>query len=183
MSTIKYLSDNLIRIRGPVNVETNAAISSVTSCSTSLYDDRKDTLTRGGFGIGVDEWPVYDASQFVPNIDVAIVQRSDGTLHNGGLVTATDLTAGANKITVTTALTGTNVRTKSRVMCQLGAVIDTSTAYGTPVVGTYDWGFKGVIQSDHDDLFPGLSVRLETTLNASGVVLTEIWRATVRGGT
>lgn len=178
---IKYLTDNIIRLRGPVLTWTNTA-STTGTCNASLYHDRKDTFTTAGFGTGVSVWPVYDASLFTVNIDTAVVERSDGTIHNGGLVTARDLTPGANTITVTTALTSTNVEVKSRVMVQLGAVIVMS-AYGTATVGTYDWGYRGVIQSDHDDLNPGVPVRIEILLNDTGTILTEILRGTVSGGT
>ena len=63
-------------------------------------------------------------------------------------------------------------------MRKLGAGI-TLSAFGTPVVGTFDWGFEGVIESNHADIQPGLSVRVEILLDASGVVLLEALRSDV----
>lgn len=175
---MKYLSDNLVRLRGPVNQQTDAAISTGT-CTARLFHDAKDTYLTAAVNTGVSVWPVEEPGLFTVNQDVAMLQREDGSYHDGGLVTAVDVSAGT--ITVTNALTTANALINARVMAKLGADV-AMAAYGSPVVGTYDWGFRGTVESDHAGLKPGLPVRIEITLDNSGLVLTEVLNTIVVAG-
>ena len=176
---LKYLSDNLVRLRGPVNQQTNAAVSSGT-CNAYLFHDKKDGFLASDVSSTSATFITVSHPELLTTTDTLIVQRDDGTYANCGLVTSVNKQTGV--IGITSGIASGTAKKGNRVMVQLGAAVSMST-YGTPVVGKYDWGFQGTIQSSHGDLAPGVPVRIEIVMNSSGLVLTEFVRDTVSGGT
>jgi len=179
---VKYLSDTLIQLQHPVDIQNATTIDDGT-CDAVLYHDAKDTRLSADEDVAgaTTEWSVERPGNFEVGVDNAILERDDGTMHDGGVVTARDITAGT--ITVTNLLTTDDAAKGNRVMVQLGASISLS-AYGTPDIDTLDdsWGFEGIIESSHADLDPGVPIRVEITLDASGVKLTETIHDHVSGG-
>lgn len=179
---MKYLSDTLVQLQHPVNEQDNTTIDAGT-CNAILYHDAKDTRLSADEAVSgaTTTWGVEKPGLFEVDVDNAVLERDDGTMHDGGVVTAIDVTAGT--ITVTNVLTTDDAAKGNRVMVQLGAAVSMS-AYGTPDIDTLDntWGFEGVIESSHADLNPGIPIRIEITLDASGVKLTDTIHTHVSGG-
>lgn len=174
----KHQSNNTVRLLGPVNEDNGTTVDAGT-CIAKLFDDVKDTTLTADVAAGVKILPVEDASKFVNGDDIIAVFDSSGAWFDGGVTTAIDVTA--KTITVTNGLTFIAQR-GARVSVQLGGDIAMS-AFGTPVVGTFDWGFRGPVTSNHASMKPGMIIRTERRLDASSIILTEITRDAVVGGT
>jgi len=162
---IRYGSDNLLRLVAPTNTQDGTTITGGT-CTARLYDDRKDSTLDADEATSQTTLSVANPALYEVDVDSVAVELDDDSIHDAGLVTARDLTAGT--ITVTTGLASA-AAAGSRVMAKLGADIAMSE-YGTPVVGATDWGRQGAIESTHADLALDQAVRIEITLSVSGVV-------------
>ena len=174
---LHYRTTNTIRLDGPTNTETGA-LSSGGACSALLFHDRKDSVLEVAGASPDTDIFVEDASRYEANVDRILIEKSDGSYHDGGVCTAVDVNLG--KVTIPNAL-GEAFAKASRVGVRLGGLV-TLDAYGTPVADTFNWGYRGQILDTHADLKIGLPVRGEIKLVDGGVVLNKIERATVVGG-
>ena len=174
---IRFKSTNTIFLTGPTAITTGVFSASGT-CTASLYHDRKDTYLTGTELASQTVLSVADASLYESTVDNVVVQKDDLTFFDCGVVTA--VASDSNLITVTNALDGTASK-GSAVRVRLGPII-TLAAYGTPATGTHDWGYRGTITPTHADLRVGLPVRIEITLTDAGVVLDEVIKTIVTGG-
>lgn len=147
-----------------------------STCSFRIYDAGKDSVIVADHTTGNTEISVSDAEDFDIG-DMAEIELDNAEIH-ASLISDVDPTAGT--ITVTglpsAASTGNRVRTR------LGNEI-TMSEYGTPKLGTTDWGFKGTILSTH----PGLKMDLEIDIEinfigavAGGLNRLDTIRAVVR---
>jgi hypothetical protein len=183
-TVLRYASDNLIEIRGPVNGATGAPITSAASCVGRLFYDEKDTTLRANVSSGTAlsvtstrKWAVGDR---------ALIWRDTAVWVDLGLVTVVDHTT--NTLTVTNAVPG---------LCSKGNRVSHALGTGTqheftlsfyqgtiaPAAGRLDYGFRGTVPDTQVGLSIGDIIRIEVDLDASaGVRLTEIFRAYVTGG-
>lgn len=170
---IRYISDNLIRLIAPINVETNAVVTTGT-VTARLFDEGRETTLSAAEAPGQTILSVSRAR----SIDVGssvVIQLSNKTYHDGGAVTARDLEA--DTITVTNFITsGANIG--ARVMTRIGPDISLS-AYGTPSLTTTTWGFQGTMQANHADVLPGMALRIEIDLESGGLELVSVIREPV----
>lgn len=176
MGEIIHLSNNTVRLRGPTNTDDDSLISTGT-CIGRLFDDSKETTLTANTGGGSTVLPVFDATPFGIH-DVIYVRLETGAWHDGGAVVSTDVEA--KTVTIFNSL-ASSAHAGKAVAAKLGADI-TMTVYGTPVAGTFDWGFRGVILETHDHLYPGMVVRTERRLEKAGVILTQNTIDYVKGG-
>lgn len=84
MGTLDYLSDNLIELRGPVDIATNTAFGNGSTVTGKLYDTALDTTivkyvtpTTADIASGGTTMFVQDATPFFP-FDVIRVLQDDG---------------------------------------------------------------------------------------------------------
>lgn len=178
--TIKFHSSNTVSLDGPTNIETDA-LSSGGTCVAYLFSDRKDAYLRADEAIGQTVLSVSDASQYEIGVDSVAIQRDDKVWHLGGLVTAVNVDPANQTVTITNSL-ATDAAAKGAAVCVILGGSISMAAYGTPVLGTFDWGYRGTVPITQAGLRVGLPVRTEITLTDSGVVLTKILRDTVEGG-
>jgi len=172
---IRYLSDNLIRLVAPINTEPDphTVISSGT-CTARLFDEDHETELSADEATSQTVLSVDRARSIEVGSDVTVM-LDDGTYHDAGTVTARDLDA--DEVTVTTGLASA-ASAGARVLTSIGADV-TLTTYGTPGLLTTDWGFKGTMLHNHADVKPGMQLRIEIFLDASGVELLETIREPV----
>lgn len=129
------------------------------TASLKLYDPAVDEVLSSLESQPQTVWSVTNAGLFVIG-DIVELTQNDATILTGTL-TAVNATAG----TLTSdAATTVDAAAGNRVRKRLGAAI-TMTEYGTPVLGKDDWGFRGVIPSNH----PGLVLDLEFDVEISFV--------------
>lgn len=130
------------------------------TCSFKVYDPGKDELlTAAGANPDVI-LNVTNAGVFQVG-DVIEVDLDDGTVHDAGAIVSLDAAAGT--ITVTTGLASAAAADK-RVRVRLGGEI-TMSEYGTAKLGSWDFGFIGILPSDH----PGLVIDQEIDIEISFV--------------
>lgn len=172
---IRYISDNLIRLIAPINTQPqpNTVISAGT-CTARLFDEGRETTLSAAEAAAQTTLSVSRAR----SVDVGssvVIQLDDKTYHDGGAVTARDLEA--DTITITTGL-ASGAGIGARVMTRIGPDISLA-AYGTPSLTTTTWGFEGTMEANHADVLPGMALRIEIDLDASGIELVSVIREPV----
>ena len=170
---IRYISDNLIRLIAPINVQTNTVVTTGT-VTARLFDEGRETTLSAAETPGQTILSVSRAR----SIDVGssvVIQLSDKSYHDGGAVTARDLEA--DTITITTGLGGV-AGIGARVMTRIGPDISLA-AYGSPSLTTTTWGFQGTMQANHADVLPGMALRIEINLESGGLELVSVIREPV----
>ena len=170
---IRYISDNLIRLIAPINVETNTVVTTGT-VTARLFDEGRETTLSAAEAPAQTTLSVSRAR----SIDVGssvVIQLSNKTYHDGGAVTARDLEA--DTITITTGLANV-AGIGARVMTRIGPDISLA-AYGTPSLTTTTWGFQGTMQANHADVLPGMALRIEIDLDSGGLELVSVIREPV----
>lgn len=170
---IRYISDNLIRLIAPINVETNTVVTTGT-VTARLFDEGRETTLSAAESPAQTVLSVSRAR----SIDVGssvVIQLSNKTYHDGGAVTARDLEA--DTITITTGLASV-ADIGARVMTRIGPDISLA-AYGTPSLTTTTWGFQGTMQANHADVLPGMALRIEIDLDSGGLELVSVIREPV----
>lgn len=87
MGTLDYLSDNLIELRGPVDVAQDAAISNASTVTAYLYDTKLDTavedystVTTVDAAAAATSLTVQDDTPFQVG-EICAVWQDDGTIH------------------------------------------------------------------------------------------------------
>lgn len=175
---IKYKSDALVELNGPVDEATGNPITSGT-CEARLFDDRKDARLMQDASASDTVLNVSDARGFAPG-DALYIELDDGTYDTLGVV-STDTAAK----TVTVAGPGlTSAASATALLSTLIGAPIAMTTYGTPVVGKYDWGFRGTIPYDQAAMEVGLKLRIQIELDAgAGLRVRENLSAFVDGGT
>jgi hypothetical protein len=174
---ISHRSHNSIRLEGPTDIDTGA-LSSGGTCTALLFDDAKDSFLSADGAVDDTVISVHNASLYEAGVDMILIGKADGSYHAGGVCTAVDVNGGT--VTIPNALVEEHVE-DSRVCARLGVMI-TLAAYGTPAVGTFDWGYRGSIVDTHGGIDIGIVVRSEIKLVDGGVALNTIIRDTVVGG-
>lgn len=116
------------------------------TCSFKVYDAGKDEAISVDEAIGQDVLSVTNAGVFEVG-DIVEVTMDDDVIHESP-INAVDVVAGT--IQVDDILT-VSASAGQRVRVLLGTEI-TMIEYGTPKIGKRDWGFEGVLESDHPDL-------------------------------
>lgn len=174
---IKFQSDNTISLTGPTNTEDDA-LSSGGTCTARLFHDRKDTyLTQISGAVGSNILRVFDPYLYETGVDNIRLQKNDLTWFDCGLVVAVSDVS----VTVTNSHSEGSIRKGAAVRAQIGPTI-TMLSYGTPQLNTYNWGYRGRIEHDHAALSVGTPIRIEITLTDTGIVLNEVIKAVVVGG-
>ena len=153
---IPYQSSTTVQLQHPTDVisQPNVPLNNTINGSTSsfkVYDPAKREVLSADEASGQTVLSVTNAAAFKVD-DIVEVTQDNGVLASG-TISVVDPTAG--EITTSGALSGDAAAGK-RVRVRLGGEI-TMTEYGTPKLGTRDWGFQGALPSDH----PGLALELD----------------------
>lgn len=183
MRLLKYASDNLVEILGPVNNATGLPITTGTCTGRLFYDDVDTTLrvaVSSGLVLAVESTRKWAVGMR------ALVFLNTAVWHDAGLVTAVDHEL--RTISITSAIPS---------LCSVGNRVSAGLGTGTqhefamaffqgtlaPVAGRLDYGFRGTIPDTQVGLFIGAQIRIEVDLDvAAGVRLVEVMRASVTGG-
>lgn len=178
LSTIRYETDNLLREVRPLDKSTDPPTTvTAGTCTGRLFNNKKDSYLTTSAGGGGNILVIRDTRPFVVG-DTIYVKLDTGVWHNGGALVSKQ----GDTLTITTVLP-TAASIYRRVSVKLGPNIS-MPIYGSPDITTDDWGYGGVIADNHADLRIGMSVRVETQIDAGvDVKLTKTWSAFVRGGT
>lgn len=137
----------------PKNPLDNTGDSS--TCSFKAYDPGKDEALSAAEASGQTVLSVTNAAVFKIG-DVTEVTLDDGTLHDftlSGVDPTTGEVMGSPSL-ASGAAAGNNIRVR------LGPEV-TMDEYGTPKLGTQNWGFEGSLASDHPGLVANLDVNVE----------------------
>ncbi len=161
-NTFPYRTSFPIRTTHPtdVSVTPRNPLDNTSDASTAtykLYDAAVDEVLTATESQPQTVWSVTNAGLFKIGHVVEITQ-DDGTI-KAGTLTAVDPTVGT--ITSDTA-TDVDAATGNQVRRRLGPEI-TMSEYGTPALGKPDWGFVGVIPSNHAGLVLGLEFDVEVS--------------------
>jgi hypothetical protein len=179
---IKFKSDNLIELNGTVDEAAQTAITLASgaggnTCVARIFDDSKDAAVTIGSISGDNFLNVSDVTKLEVG-DNLYIELDDGTYYER-IIAAIDTTT---KIVGLTATMTIVVSPGRLVSVMLGASVS-MLEYGTPVVGQYDWGWRGVIGWNRPELRVGQSLRIEITLDGgTNLVLRQDIRALVDGG-
>lgn len=174
---INFRSDTNVELRGPT-VQTTGAVAAGGFCQARLFDDSKDDIVTETVAIGSNVIPVRSPKKFQIGdsitIDIGVTQYDAGPI--------TSISVPDSTITVTNNA-GAEVKPGADMKVKLGANV-AMPLYGTPVPGSYDWGYRGVITDGHEDLKIGMNVRIEITFVGADTNQTRIFimRTTVVGG-
>lgn len=153
--TVRFVAPTDVKNKNPLDNSVDSA-----TCTFSVYDHDKDEILSAAEAGGQATLSVTNPAAFLL-ADVAEVDLDDGTVHDGGAITDVDPVAGT--IDVTNALPSGAAAGK-RVRVRLGPVV-TMTEFGTPKLGTRDWGFQATLTSVH----PGLKIDVNVDIEVSFV--------------
>jgi len=148
---IRYRASSMVRLKHPTDVDAapNEPLNNTddgSTCSYRVYDPAKDETIAVAEGIGQSILSVTNPAVFDVG-DQVEVEQDDGTFKVGNL---TAVTPADGTITTDTALT-VAAAISNRVRRLFGASTPvTMSEYGTPKLGTLDWGFKAALASDHE---------------------------------
>jgi hypothetical protein len=175
---ISFKSTNTVILAGPQNPR-SGTLSTAGTCHCVLYHDGKDSYLTADVPTLSTVLPVSQPSLYEIDVDVIALEEDFGQIRTMGVVTAIDLDAG----TITTTTSSNDTSSKGgRVMVQVGDQVGMNADYGTPALGTYDWGYEGFISSSHVGLRVGMPIRIEITLVDTGITKTVVLREMVEGG-
>lgn len=159
---IPYKTSIMVRYVHPtdVSVEPNEPLDNTDDGATASFkviDHSKEEVISADEASGQTVLSVTNAGRFKVD-DVAEVDQNDGTVHASAL---TAVTPADGTVTLTAGLTAAADAGK-RIRCRLGSPV-TMTEYGTPALGTRDWGFEGPLPWNH----PGLDLDVEVDIEIS----------------
>ena len=157
---IPYQSSATVRLIAPTDVVSspNDPLDNSddgASCSFKVYDPAKDQVLSADEASGQTVLSVTNAAAFKVG-DVVEATQDNGVLASG---TLSNVNPSAGTITSSGALAG-DAAAGNRVRVRLGGEIDMDE-YGTPKLGTRDWGFQGSLPSDHPGLVLELDIDIE----------------------
>lgn len=173
ITNIQFQSDYFVRLKGPEDLgvdpdDVNRLLSSGTATYSS-YDPGIDTVLDAAEALGQTILSVSDAGLFKVGYRLELTQ-DNGTLHNSSVVSV-DASAGTvtiNDVTTVAAALGNRVR---RVFTSTPVAM---TLFGTPVVGSLDWGYRGVLADDGPHQFIDQLVTAKMILDAGpGIKITK----------
>jgi hypothetical protein len=171
-----YLTDNVIRMKGPVDITTGAAITGAT-VTAEFFHDKKDMILTAD-AVLTDDVFFVNTIKSVRVGDPVYIETLDKAKTDIGNITVID--AEAKTIQTDTPLSGSKADLGARLVVPLqGTPMSLSTAYGTPVAGEYDWGYYGVLDWNVSWMTLGLPVRIERFLAEGGRVLNQVTRHVV----
>lgn len=165
---------------GTTDVSTPGAPATISggTCTGRLFDDTKDSTVTLAVSSG-DVVEVHDASAFQVG-DTIYVMLDSRAWHDGGAITVVNVVN--NTLAFTNAIPSA-VRLGRRVTVKIGPDV-AMPAFGTPVLGTFDWGYRGIVDSDHTGLVVGMKLRVESDINISvSQRLVQSYRTYVAAGT
>lgn len=160
---IRYKSSKMIRLVAPTDVINDDPLDNTddgSTCTFRVFDPAKDEVLSAAEAIGQTVLSVTGATILLN--DVVEVTQNDDTIHSAA-VTAVDVSAGT--VTIAAGLT-VAAAAGNRIRVRLGNQI-TMNEYGTPALETRDWGFEGVLASDHAGLKIDLEIDIEMTFVGS----------------
>ncbi len=180
---IKYKSDNFIELNGTVDEgaipRTAITVASGGSCLFRLFDDRKDTRLSADEASGQTILSVDNARNFEVD-DELYIELDSGSYDT---LAVTELDVEAKTITVEAPGLATLASKSARLSVLLGSSVN-MPEYGTPIVGKFDWGWRGVVTDTHVGLRVGMKLRIEIELDGgANLQLREILSVFVDGGT
>lgn len=155
---IPYQTTSVVELTAPTDTIAQKTLNNTDDGATStfkVYDPAKDEA------ISIDEASsqsilfVTDSGVFVVG-DTAEVTQNDGTIHSSAI---SDVIPEDGTITLDDPLT-VAADAGNRVRARLGDEI-TMSEFGTPALGTLDWGFRGALASNHDGLDLDLDIVIE----------------------
>jgi len=128
-----------------------------STCSFRVYDHAKEGAISEDEVSGEVVLFVTGAASFEVE-DAVEVEQDDGSVHSSSLVS---VIPEAGTVELSTPLTAA-ASAGRRVRCRLGSPV-TMFEYGTPKLGEEDWGFEGLLASNHPGLEIGVEVDIEIT--------------------
>ncbi len=163
---IPFKTDVTIRLEHPTDVVSipknpldNTGDGS--TCTFKVYDPAKNEAISSDEAIGQTVLSITNAAKFEVD-DILEVTQNDDTLHSQ-TISAVDAAAGT--VTIPVGLTvAADAGNLARV--RLGSQV-TMTEYGTPALGTLDWGFQGALAKDHAGLELDLEIDVEISFVGS----------------
>ena len=141
-----YKSDSVIEFVAPVDVIAGNPLDNTTDGATStfkVYDPAKDESLTTVASLGAGTLSVSGAGAFVVGDSIELTQ-DDGSLHSTTL-TAVDAAAGTVGLTDVTTVAAAS---GNRCRVIFGASV-AMAEYGTPVLGSRDYGFRGLLADTH----------------------------------
>ncbi len=165
MIEILYRSDHLARLVDPEDVsldpdDSNRLLDSGTA-TMKVYDPGVDMNLSADEAIGQTVLSVTDAGLFVID-DRVEIEADDGTFHNS-LVTGVDPVA--SEITIADSLTVASA-SGQRVRRIFVTAPIAMALYGTPAVGSDQWGYQGPLDDDGLHQIIDQEIEVEMTLDA-----------------
>jgi hypothetical protein len=168
---LQYQTTTPIKLLHPtdtVNQNTLDTTNDGSTCSFKVFDANKESvLTADEAGaqtvISVDGPAKFDVG------DTVEIPLDSGSIHSAN-IDSIELDDGT--VTINTGLPS-QASAGKRIKAILGSEV-TMDEYGTPKIGTRDWGFIGTIESDHPGLIPDLEIDIEITF--IGAVLGDLNR-------
>lgn len=146
---IPYRSAATIELAHPTDVvaDPQNPLDNASDGATStfkVYDAAKDEVLSVDEAAAETVLSVTGAAVFEVG-DVVEVDLDDGTVHDAGALTAVD--PGAGTVTATTGL-ASGASAGRRVRARIGTQV-AMTEFGTPRLGTTNWGFQGLLAPNH----------------------------------
>ena len=162
LPNIIHLNDYLLRVVAPLDVSQDpTATLSGGSCTGRVLDRSRMTELTAAVGIAASSFIVSDVSGFAVG-DTLLVRSDTGFwMDLGAIATITS----ATKTITTSGVTNATAAIGNAVVARVGDEI-AMPVYGTPAVGTFDWGYGGVISDQHSGLAPGMELVIEIDLQA-----------------
>lgn len=159
--TARRFSDGSVRLTGVVDHSTPSApatVSSADAVTGRLYNGLQRSRVTATLAAAGTVLAVRDASLFAASDAVQVRLDDTTTLHD---TTVSSIDTAANTVTLSAAIpAGRNAPAGTWLQKPIGSSFDMNTAYGTPAVNSYDWGFVGYY-GDTIDLFDVDQVRIE----------------------
>ena len=159
--TARRFSDGSVRITGVVDHSTPSApvtVSSATAVTGRLYNGLQRSRVTATLAAAGTVLYVQDATHFAVGDSVEVRLDDTTTLHS---TTIAGIPSTDEFVTLSDAIpAGRNAPAGTWLQKPIGSSFDMNTAYGTPAVNSYDWGFIG-FYSDTIDLFDVEQVRIE----------------------
>jgi hypothetical protein len=172
-----YKSDNVIRIKGPVDVTTGAPVTSISSAIAWFYHDDKDGYLTQAVSTTDTELFLNTVENLEVGDQITIDTDAGAQEELGPIVSINN----ASRSIVVTNPLGSNNDAGARTSVKLmPTFLNIAAPYGTPSAGAYDWGYYGILLSTIGWMVPGIPVRIERTLTSSaGSVFTQTTRHVV----
>jgi hypothetical protein len=161
---IPFKTSVMVRYEHPTNesVEPNEPLDNTddgSTCSFRVFDHQKEEEVTSDVASGADTIPITNPAAFLVG-DTVELEQDDGSIHSTiiDIVSPSAGTVELNAVTTDTVAAGNKIRAR------LGDPVAMSE-YGTPTLGETDWGFEGLLASDH----AGLEIDVEVDIEISFV--------------